>query len=504
MMNRKKIWDAYDQLQPTYDQKKHMLDNILSAASERAPAGKDVTMKKYKKNRPLLVAAVLAIMLILVGCAAVVALNLQDMKIGEKTVANSNRDVISLQGIAGTPNQQAAQEWLEYEESYDLDGALIAEADEKNFMAPDAYQAYFVYTQDMIDKVDEICEKYGLKLAGKQALVQRWQIDTFYDALGIESLVNSGGKIDDQGAGYFYECGNFNLEFSFNLTSSEAQWNHPVWTSMRYNGKEYFDTVYCTVEDAASAEQWNYTCADGTEVLMVSMKNGARIFCDRQDAFISVGFDTRYIEDDGSENIMTKRDMELVAEALNFNVKTQKPDMTAAEKALEEAEVNYQSEQEAVPATWENPLKKNSYQELLELEKDNGAIYFNLVDINGDGVEEFFTGFEEGHFSAVYTMKEGKTLPVLINDEVYLCENGVLEVHWVNGDYEVHGYYRMEDGASVLIDYVTYDETADSWANNKNAATTGDTITEAEAKAIIASYVRADLELKLVSEFPEN
>lgn len=210
--------------------------------------------------RPLLIAAVIALMLFLVGCAAVYVLRMQDMKIGEyhatlpewveTPVSTSGEgrtyDVISLQGIAGTPNQQAAMEWWEFDQSYDTDRKLRA----NDFHASDAYDAYSVYTQEMVDKVDEIAQKYGLQLAGKRAVIQSWDASIFFDALGIEGLLLPDAQAEIQGAsGYFYESGNFNLNFWLTLSSAEAQWPREILASLRYCGKAYLDTVIATVSE---------------------------------------------------------------------------------------------------------------------------------------------------------------------------------------------------------------------------------------------------------------
>lgn len=507
-MMRQQIKEAYDRIDPSREEKDKMLLNILSAASGSEPAERNVTMKRFWK-KPVMMAATIALMVILMG-SAVVALKASDMKMGERSYTEAahfnedgeivpetvvTKDVLSLQGIQGSVNQQAAKEWYDFEESYDPDGTLMAAADQSNFQVPDDYQAYFVYNQEMMDKVDEICEKYGLKLAGKQLLVQYYQDEIFYEALGIGGMFRDEAEVKmGSGAGYFYECGNFNFEFDFALTDSNATWNHEVWASMRYNDKEYFDTVYLAVGDVK--EQWNYTCADGTVVLMVNLGDSVRIFCDREDTFISARIETNWYNDDGSVDTMSKADMELVAEALNFGIQPQKPDMASAEKKLAAAEENYQKEQEALVAVSDG--NENFASIIANLERDEGDHYFALMDIDGNGTEELFLGDTADSFYEVVTMKGGKTQHSSVN---YLCEGGILESSWETDEYAVYGYYQIKSGEDTLLDYVTYDKAADRWANNKYAAATGDPITEAEAKAIIASYIRVELEMKPISEF---
>ena len=90
-------------------------------------------------RRPLLVAAIIALLLMLVGCAVVYVLRLQDMSIGTETYTQTfddngkyleepvekTRDVLTLFGHSGDNIQKATAEWFAFLETYDPDGALM-------------------------------------------------------------------------------------------------------------------------------------------------------------------------------------------------------------------------------------------------------------------------------------------------------------------------------------------------------------------------------------------
>ena len=130
-----------------------------------------------KKLRPLMIAAIIGLMILLMGCAVYV-LGLQNLKIGEKTTYGEildskgnvlvNReltgDVISLHGLINSPTYLAHQEWFEFYEEYYANHVITEE--ENFFVRPEAYEAYSGYNQELIDKVDEISQKYNLKLLG--------------------------------------------------------------------------------------------------------------------------------------------------------------------------------------------------------------------------------------------------------------------------------------------------------------------------------------------------
>lgn len=530
-MKRSEIKNAYDSIAPSREAKERMLSSILSAASQPDPVRKDDTM--YRRNhKPVLIAAIVALMVLLMGCA-VVALNLGDLKIGEYTYTESRyidengnkipetektRDVISLQGIAGSPSQLAAREWYEFESTYDVDWATV---DSDDYEKPEEYAAYFVYDQNMQDKVDEICEKYGLKLAGTIAYVQHWDEDIFYESLGIDSLLKKDAQVrKGNGSGYFYECGNFKLEFGVTLNSPDVEWKREVYISMRYADKAYLDTVFETIADAGSAEQWTYTIEDGSQVLVVKTEDSVSVFCDREDAFISVSFSIYHQYDDNSRAYMSDRDVELLIDAIDFTIKPQKPDMDAVKVKLEKSNQNYMAEQEAMYESMGDPYVKDSYQDYIEdlLNYASGEYTYGFADVNGDGFEELligelsvieYFGGDENCFTEVITLKDGKTKFFFSTTlPTYLCEGYALESNQ-NSEYcQWYGYYTLgtnydpEKMCCEKYEFISYDKYDEVWKYSDFSAIADTVISEKEAKDIMDSYSRISLEMKPISEFP--
>lgn len=400
-MKRQQIKKAYENVRPDEEVRARMLQNILSDASEILPAGKDERMMR-KKMKPMVIVAIIVAMVMLMGCAVVV-MRLQDLKIGEYSTKVGDildsegnvvkethvvKDVISLQGIKDSPSQLAAQEWFEFEESYDPDSEIVND----EFDAPDAYDAYFVYTQEMVDKVDEIINKYGLKLAGAEAVVQDYQNEIFFDALGIENLHHEDAVAEvEYLSGYFYECGNFNMEFFVTLPDGEGQWSHEILLHMRYNGKDYLDTVFTTIENINDVEQWNYTTANGTNILIIMGDDFARFFCDQEDAFVTSGFGTDYESDTGEIQYMTKRDVEMLADALDFSIVPQKPDMETAKLKLAESEAQMLENQESREEYGYRQFIAGRIEELEHSED----LYYTVIDIDQNGVVDLLLGSKE-------------------------------------------------------------------------------------------------------------
>lgn len=461
--------------------------------------------RKASTKRLWLIAAAIALMLLLVGCSVAFVLSLQNLKVGEysrswthyneakgetETIEISG-ERISVQGIAGSPNFLAVQEWSAFVENYDPNRSIAMSEEAESFVVPAEYDAYWVYSEEMVNKIDELCQKYNLKTMGAQVHMQSYQFDVFYEALGIESLLNSSAQVEN-GVGYFMECGNFNIMFTFTLIGEDASWKQPVGTTMRYVDKGYFDTITMSVPDVDSARQRTYTCADGTTVLLVGTGNDTIILCDRGDAFISLYFDSKTLS--GETVVLSDRDIELISESIDFSIKPQKPNMTEVEILLEETERAYQ-EKQSVQMT-----APKTYAELAKTL--DGNLRYVLVDLSADGIEEMIVMDEAGN-GFIYTMRDEMVSMWMGGSGLFLCEDSIVGSYfeYEDGSFE-YNYTNMsylDETRDATVGYVRYNAKTDTW---HPYGMLEDTITEEEAKAIIARYPRVELEMRLISEFP--
>ncbi len=299
-------------------------------------------------RRPLLVAALIALMLLLVGCAVVYVLSMQEIKLGEQQVTvdvyNDNpnvgdpfapigqetytQQILTLAGMGQTSASQAAREWYEFLESYDPDNEIRKSIWGNEPVFPVEYKGYGLYTQDMKDKLDEILAKYDLKLRGKPMEFKTGKLAL--KALGMENVFLPGAEAKlSIGRADYYDNGNLNLSFEVTIPGENGGASEKTRGDLRYRSKDCLipDTAVLT---EAEWEEWNYTTASGDEVLIIRSEDAssAWIFCDMPNMTASVQLDTilRMNVEEGSEgqtaqfDMLTKHQLELVADAIDFSM----------------------------------------------------------------------------------------------------------------------------------------------------------------------------------------
>ena len=279
------------------------LGNISQKYYEEAENGNISATAKYKTFRkPLLIAGIIGLLMLLIGCAAyfyslqqlvvidntkeVIAVVEEDISENTtETVSETDagpyvaEKVLSLQGYEGSAAYQALQEWWEYAIDYTNQNPELRFS--SDYQRPEAYTNYPCYSQDMVDKVDEICSKYGLHLLGKSTFIT--------DADGMEANGLSGVLSDEAAPrcfyGHLYEDGSFvasgELEFS-------GEYEKAVQFQMHNIKKDAFYTVHLGLNNMSDYTQWNYKTADGYTALLALSDRTGLIFVENEARFVSI------------------------------------------------------------------------------------------------------------------------------------------------------------------------------------------------------------------------
>lgn len=273
---------------------------VLEAHSQTA-----APKKKIPSRRLFLIAAIITLMLLLVGCVAVI-LGLQDLSIGIFSYdagfgQTKSGEMISMQGYTGSPEYLAAKEWMEFRNGYDADRTIQNEIGDSPTNLDSRYTLYSVYTQEMCDKLDDITNKYGLKLHSEMNIVDQAELD-----------YRVGGKFMGEnlsrGLAYIYDDGTFQFD-------GDAQYGHSqILFQCRRAVKGTFDEVTLNVGNIELYQESQYQTKSGETVLLANKSSHGVIIGDFEECFITVNVLGSHEFD------LTEEHLQFIADSLNYSV----------------------------------------------------------------------------------------------------------------------------------------------------------------------------------------
>lgn len=304
---------------------------IEEAETETVSGGRG---KAHRIRRPFLLAAVIALALLLVGCAAVYVLKMEHVKISSGTDQRDyslvdgvyvkdphtvDTTTLSMAGLKGSNAYKACADFYAYET--ELRASASASGDWAGY--DDAINA----------KAQELAEQYGLKPEGQPLTFRTTR--NLCDALGVERFVRNSQDVSiDVDQGFCRDSGNFFvlLRFAF----PEDQGYEVTYTSgaLYWNRQDTFSREYFTLEDRGDWVERNYTTSAGNTVLILTSPSQERgyIICDRGDALMTVWLDVNpelISEDAGVVSAeylhMTDKQLDIVADALDFAIQPNVP-----------------------------------------------------------------------------------------------------------------------------------------------------------------------------------
>ena len=231
-------------------------DSYVISAEEFRQGKSQAQIKSISAKRVWLIAAIVTLMLLLVGCTVVYLLRMQDLKVGEysfyvpteydedgNVIPHETHEPIIQLSLQGS-NMEALKEWKAFTNTYDPELKIANEADRTGsaWELPDNYHlTYGCYSQEMVDKLNETVEKYDLKLLSGYVGFNWWESRALLDSLSIDSLF-----YDDSGAEYWdgdlHLEGTFDINILLTLDMGDWTWEQGM-VEYRYSLKDYFDPI---------------------------------------------------------------------------------------------------------------------------------------------------------------------------------------------------------------------------------------------------------------------
>ena len=505
-MNSNDLFDIIGETPETY---------VLDAADARI-----TPVKTRSPKRLWLIAAIIAAMVLLMGCAIVYVLSLEDVAFGNTTreyYDGSAEEVtlLSLQGIQGSPGYRATKEWYDWLETYDTDGKIWDSHEAYGADFGEEYYTYGIYSQEMKDKLDEICEKYDLKLMGK--IYEDPDIEAACEAMQIQGFFRPGVQVKAElDEVLYYANGSFRLDDYMEFPGYDRH----IFTFTCHR-KDSFAEIYGDVGLEGTYEEWIYTTSYGTDVLMVIDRGGVR-----GNAFMMAENDvyTYSVSIFSFENmpLPDKEELEAYAEAFDFTVAPQPvsdEDLRALAQRREEADAALRAEQnyymgfrvDMTTQAWYPPKGYSdsfeSYIPYILKHAPEEYHYYALVDLDANGTDELLWGTRDGHIYEVAVMVDGE---VTLRFDDYLCEGNILMCELNHDEYAPGGAEYPNGNLCTSYQYDTLSEQivklydlpeADRWVEVRPGQEDR-VITEAEAKQIMALYPIVELDMKPFSEYP--
>lgn len=288
-----------------------------------------------RKNprRIFLLAAVIALASVLVGCGVLYVLHRQQLRIADREIydmpwvelSEENemgtipQQVLTTSGPEDSKRYQAAKEWNEFEVSYARDHDW-----DETFSCPSEYERYGLYSQEMVDKLEEILDKFDLKPIGARVVSQGQK--GILDYLGLETVLRPGvpAKINDMGAAYF-ESGYLILSCRIQMEEGEDRWPYSTYVTCTFSGKEILDDGVLILDYPDTWEEWNYTTSSGENFLILYSPEYWECYAiyDRGDAMVSLTIQTAqalYTDNRYSENRMNRQQVEQLLDVMDFTL----------------------------------------------------------------------------------------------------------------------------------------------------------------------------------------
>lgn len=254
---------------------------------------KELTMKKInaentraqarhaaKRARPVyrtvLIAAVITALL--AGTAfAVTQMGLRELVLTERDDGYVN---VSVLGWRDTPEYRAFAEWDAYVTEYNSTHEIPHNDDPD---IPVSYLSVGAWSQEMADTLDGILATYGLVMHDSRTVTLP------AEGSGIDTDVILTGDVAGV-CGYAYSDGTLKLEVTQTLSNGEAA-EYKLFSAVK--GK--FSRVSSGMD--SEYEEWTYTAADGTEVILVMGASQSMIVADMENVFVTAGSVFRSISD---------------------------------------------------------------------------------------------------------------------------------------------------------------------------------------------------------------
>jgi len=211
--------------------------------------------------------------------------------------------LISLQGYSDSSEYKAAAEWLAFTESYDTDNAILYQVGNGPTGLDAKYKQYLVYSQEMADKLDEICAKYGLRL--HREFFALYTKDEFISQAAAGNFLGGNHVL----GGYMYDDGTFQFDSDATLSDGTR-----LSYQFRVCKKGVFDEVYLNIGNMSDYTEWSFASACGMTVSLSQSLYKSLIIAETDTSFVVINIM------DGTADGVSSAALEAFADSFDFSL----------------------------------------------------------------------------------------------------------------------------------------------------------------------------------------
>jgi len=309
------------------------VDQRISSTLSRIGASSGTVMYRRPRKMPSILIAAALILILFTGTAfAIYNFSLRDLEgpkvqigtgrsteqvyLDEQTPQITEVHTISLNGLMGSPEYEAAQEWESYVVEWYKEGTNMLPpgyvADES-----DMYIYCQAISQEAKDTLVAILDEYGLKM--HNTLTSVHSLDDLYAGLGISGFMPTAGNNGEYPiSGQYYDDGTFAFNCAATLHDN---------TDVRYQFYRFvkgtFTRVGNLIADVDDFEEWTYTTSRGNDVLLAIGTNKSIIAVNLDNSFVFVNILSGTENNDSAvssygEKPLDRYDLEAFAEGFDF------------------------------------------------------------------------------------------------------------------------------------------------------------------------------------------
>ena len=155
------------------------------------------------------------------------------------------------------------------------------------------YGLYLCYSQEMADKIDEICEKYSLSLLEEIYLPKN--SEELFSLAGTGEIWKEHSQLyqNECYAAYVYDDGSFAFDGEARLTGAGTTWPYLINYQFCRCVKGSFNPVVLNIGDLDNYEQWNYTTQNGVSLTLAQSDGKELVIAERDLSLIHISEPTR-------------------------------------------------------------------------------------------------------------------------------------------------------------------------------------------------------------------